>query len=82
MYLLISMFTVIELSESGHHLPLIERVRLSDETARSHPVDENDDVIHYYEHAADGGDVNAQVHSLSPFDIVPFISKPSFSCLN
>jgi hypothetical protein len=42
-------------------MPLVERFRLTDESARTHPIDEDEDVIHYYEHAAGGGDVNAQV---------------------
>ena len=52
---------VIESVEGGDPLPVLERMRLRDEKARIQPVDEDEDVVHYYEHAADGGDVNAQV---------------------
>eukprot|EP00474_Spongospora_subterranea_P010267 CRZ10725.1 hypothetical protein [Spongospora subterranea] len=41
--------------------PSFERVKLTDDTARHKPTEESKDVIHYFEHAADGGDVNAQV---------------------
>lgn len=40
---------------------LIERVRLSDEVGKSQSPEEDQDVIEYYMHSADNGDVAAQV---------------------
>jgi len=40
---------------------VVERARLADERARSVPPEEDEDVIHYYQHSAENGDVAAQV---------------------
>jgi len=40
---------------------VVERARLADERARAAPPEEDEDVIHYYQHSAENGDVTAQV---------------------
>eukprot|EP00475_Leptophrys_vorax_P044083 TRINITY_DN8701_c0_g1_i1.p1 TRINITY_DN8701_c0_g1~~TRINITY_DN8701_c0_g1_i1.p1 ORF type:complete len:744 (-),score=149.93 TRINITY_DN8701_c0_g1_i1:1333-3564(-) len=42
-------------------LPTIERASLLDESSRKKAVDEDENVVQYYHHTADAGDVNAQV---------------------
>ncbi len=40
---------------------VIERARLSDERSRMQPPEQDEDVIQYYQHSAENGDVGAQV---------------------
>jgi len=40
---------------------VLENLRLSNEEARAQPADTDEDVVKYFEHAADAGNVNAQL---------------------
>ena len=53
---------VDEVSAHAHHqLTFIDRAHLSDESSRSSPVEDSAEVLQYYRHSAEGGNVEAQL---------------------
>ena len=48
-------------SHAHHQLTFIDRAHLSDESSRSTPVEDSAEVLQYYRHSAEGGNVEAQL---------------------
>ena len=60
-YQMVAEDVIADLTDDSSSMNFIERLRLSDESSHHRTPVEDEDVIHYYEHSAEAGDVGAQV---------------------